>query len=803
MSKNLPLWYHSSNTAFRDKKMIISNNAIRQMLPAPSRFVMTAIASTVAMASMSAYANQTLTAMSVAKTTEMTTQLRLDFDDTPSTPQAYQLDNPARLVLDFPEVNNGLPSRYNQVNQGAINDVTSLNNDSTTRLIVDLADTGEKEFMTLVKGNSLLVNISDVNQAGTSQAYAMDAIAATSLPTTTQSGYVQTSYNAASAVSSDPVIQVKQTTTATPQDNMVVRVNPLLNPAYATTSQSYNYAGLNNVTYTGSSNGGGVVNIGLVNESIPIDIQRQGNKIVMRMTGATVPSNLVRQHIVSGGLISSVNARNSGKNGIVTIAMQNDFEYQAYQSGNQVTITVKPPELLHNPTIEEKQYTGEPISVDFQNVEIRSVLHLLSQFTEMNIVASDNVAGNITLNLINVPWDQALDLILKSKNLDMRSNGNVILVAPANELAEQEAKELEAQQKVEDFLPLRTEYIRLNYANAADLMTLISQGRNSGSSTNVNNDRDTGTLLSNRGTVTVDTRTNTLIIKDTSDSIENIRALISKIDIPVRQVMIEARIVSATDNFSKEMGVKWGILSNGAATNRNLLVGGSDQTLADLKDFTIESSTVNGQQQSYPSYSITRPDNLNVDLGVSNPAGRIAFGLLSMSDLMIDLELSAMQADGRGEVISTPKILTMDKQTAKVSSGTKIPYQGESEGGGTTTQFEEAVLSLEVTPNITPEGKISLKLDIENGRPNPVSDGTILIDTDTLSTNVIIDDGQTIVLGGIFRNQIFNSTEKVPFLGDMPYVGRLFKKDMRRNDKQELLIFVTPKLINDGMSRFN
>lgn len=276
------------------------------------------------------------------------------------------------------------------------------------------------------------------------------------------------------------------------------------------------------------------------------------------------------------------------------------------------------------------------------------------------------------LRLINVPWDQALDIILKSKNLGKRENGNVILVAPSTELAEQEAREFEAQQAVESYAPLRTEYIRLSYAKAADVLTLISQGSgstgSSGSSSNTGNANsvDNNTLLSNRGTVTVDERTNTLIIKDVAESIENIHKLIGKIDIPVRQVMIEARIVSATDSFSKEIGVRWGILSNGAANNRNLLVGGSNQTLWDLKDFDVETTTVNGQTVSYPKYDISRPDNLNVDLGVANPAGRIAFGLLSMSDVMLDLELSALQADNRGEVISTPKILTADKQTAVV-----------------------------------------------------------------------------------------------------------------------------------------
>ncbi len=786
--------------------MTIRYKDMSQTRLTPSHFLRTTLASTIALISINVYANPSLTAMSVVQPSEQTTQLRLDFNETPTLPEAYQLDNPARLVLDFADVVNALPNRYNEVNQGAIKKVTTLNNDSTTRLIIGLSDTSNKAFTTIAEGNSLLVNVIDSSTPATNvtalaapapayeppavkaEVYAMDSALDVVDP-------VQMAIPQPAVAQPDIVPQARQ---AEPKQTMVVKVNPLLNPAYsAQAGQSNQYAGLNDIKYTGSADGGGNISINLVNESIPVDIQRQGNKIIVRMTSATIPPNLVRQHNVSGGLVSSVTARNDGKNGTVTIAMAEDFEYQAYQAGNQVSITVKKPELLREPTLEEKQYSGEPISVDFQNVELRSVLHLLSQFTKMNIVASDSVSGSITLNLINVPWDQALDIILKSKNLGMRANGNVILVAPATELAEQEARELEAQQKVDTFLPLRTEYIHLSYAIATDVLTLISQGRNAGN--NNDNRNDAGSLLSDRGTVTIDARTNTLIVKDTSQSIENIRALIAEIDVPVRQVMIEARIVSATDSFSKELGVKWGILTDGAATNRNLLVGGSDQTLADLKDFSVQTTTVNGKTVSYPSYSISRPDNLNVDLGVANAAGRIAFGLLNMSDLMIDLELSAMQADGRGEVISSPKILTMDKQTAKVSSGTQIPYQEAAASGATSTSFVEAALSLEATPNITPDGRIGLKLNISNGTPQVIN-GATAISQETLSTNVLVEDGQTIVLGGIFRNQTSNSVTKVPFLGDLPYVGKLFRKDSRLNDKQELLIFVTPKLVRTGTS---
>ena len=787
----------------RNNKVMTMNNRVS------STFAISALAMSMVAVSSSAHAEQRINNVSVVQTAPAVTQMRLGFAGKPVLPAAYQLDNPSRLVLDFEKVQNGLASRFNEYNVGMINDVTTLNSDNTTRLIVGLKQAGN--YTTAIEGNDLLLTISDpsrpvVNQVVTNDPV-QDVLNGNAGITTTA---VVTPIVETSSVAAAPIRTTATSSTVNktqvPADTMVVRVNPLLSPQLAASqvSKQYSYDGLTAVNFTAGNDGGGNVSIALANEAIPVDVQRQGNKLVVRLTGSTVPRNLLRRLNVNSGLVDSIDTKNQGQNGVITINVKEDYEYQAYQSGNQLNINIRKPELLREPTLEEKVYSGEALSMEFQDVEIRSVLDILAQFTDMNIVASDSVAGNITLRLINVPWDQALDIILKSKNLGKRENGNVILVAPSTELAEQEARELEAQQAVESYAPLRTEYIRLSYAKAADVLTLISQGSGSsgGSGTGNTNSTDNNTLLSNRGTVTVDERTNTLIIKDVAESIENIHKLIGKIDIPVRQVMIEARIVSATDSFSKEIGVRWGILSNGAANNRNLLVGGSNQTLWDLKDFDVETTTVNGQTVSYPKYDISRPDNLNVDLGVANPAGSIAFGLLSMSDVMLDLELSALQADNRGEVISTPKILTADKQTAKVSSGTQIPYQEASASGATTTSFKEAALSLEATPNITPDGKIGLQLVITNGTPSIINN-QVAIAEDSISTNVIVEDGQTIVLGGVFKNRSSNGVDKVPFLGDLPYIGRAFRRDVRNNSKEELLIFVTPKLINDGISRLN
>lgn len=781
--------------------MTVRHNKVTTMSNRVSAtFATSMLAVGIAAISTSAYADSRINNISVVQTAPAVTQLRLNFEGAPVLPAAYQLENPSRLVLDFEQVQNGLASRFNAYNIGLVDEVTTLNNDSTTRLIVGLKQSGN--YTTAVDGNDLLLTLSDPSRPMTAASTTGERAPVVAAPITTPivTPIVESrSEPVAPIVSRAPVIDNSA------PETMVVRVNPLLDPKLAASqvSKQYSYDGLSALNFSAGSDGGGNISIALANEAIPVDVQRQGNKLVVRLTGSTVPRNLLRRLNVNSGLVASVDTKNQGQNGVITINMNADYEYQAYQSGNQLNISINKPELLREPTLEEKVYTGEALSMEFQDVEIRSVLDILAQFTDMNVVASDSVNGNITLRLINVPWDQALDIILKSKNLGKRENGNVILVAPATELAEQEARELEAQQAVEAYAPLRTEYIRLSYAKVQAVSTLISQGSGGSGGTSSRAGIDANnSLLSSRGTVTVDERTNTLIVKDVAESIENIHRLISKIDIPVRQVMIEARIVSASDSFSKEIGVRWGILSNGAANNRNLLVGGSNQTLWDLKEFDVETTTVNGQTVSYPSYDISRPDNLNVDLGVANPAGSIAFGLLAMSDVMLDLELSALQADNRGEVISTPKILTADKQTAKVSSGTQIPYQEAAASGATSTSFKEAALSLEATPNITPDGKIGLQLNITNGTPTIINN-QVAISEDSISTNVIVEDGQTVVLGGIFKNRTNNGVDKVPFLGDLPYIGRAFRKDVRSNTKEELLIFVTPKLINDGISRLD
>lgn len=670
------------------------------------------------------------------------TEIRVMFNGLPPQPAAYQLEQPSRLILDFDKAQQTLKQNSVAVATKEASSVEVSSDAQRSRLTVNLADAGA--FTTRVEGNTFILKINSK--------------------------------------------------TAT--------------PVAAVTAQR-SAQGVSNIGFQRGGEGEGQVVIDLLGSNTPVDVQQQGSKIVVRTLGNKIPAHLARRLNVNDFAtpVSTIDAHNDGSNGVITIQSAGSYEYMAYQAEDKLTISLKRP-VDKNPFKPRaaQSYTGKKISLDFQDIEVRRVLQLLADFTGINMVASDTVQGNITLRLKDVPWDQALDIILKSKNLDKRRNGNVIWIAPVSELIKAEEEEAKAIAQSVKLAPLQTEYIQLNYAKAADIEKLITEGKNasrSGSS-NTGSGADplgdsVGSLLSPRGTVSVDPRTNTLIINDTSAKIDQIRQMIDLLDVSVKQVMIEARIVRATTDFTKEMGVKWGILSQGITNNNHLLVGGSDTTLWNLREPEKDSDTGGWK------YEIERPQNLNVDLGVTSAgASRIAFGLISLSDFMLDLELSALQADGYGEVISTPKILTADKQNAKVASGTQIPYQS-SEGGVnpvSTTEFIDATLSLDVTPSITPDGKVQMQLNITSDSPGaPTPTGQLTINKNAVNTNVLVDNGETVVLGGIFEQQTANSQTKVPFLGDIPYIGRLFRKDIKSENKRELLIFVTPRIVNDSVSR--
>lgn len=705
------------------------NSQLRQFTMATVAIAITQIAT----------AQTTMTNIVPMKIPGQGTEIRVMFNGLPPQPQAYQLDNPSRLVLDFDNAKQNISQASIPVASEEASTVDVDADDQRSRLTVNLKNSGA--FTTRVEGNTFILKINNANQA------------------------------------------------------------PSL-PSYVSSTVDKQNQGIADIGFQRGNAGEGQVIVSLLGANTPVDVQQQGSKVVIRTLGNKIPTHLLRRLNVNDFAtpVSSVDAYNEDSNGVITIQSTGSYEYMAFQAENKLTVSLKRPaeNKLARPS-GSQSYTGKKISLDFQDIEVRRVLQLLADFTGINMVAADSVQGNITLRLKDVPWDQALDIILKTKNLDKRRNGSVIWIAPVTELIKAEEDEAKALAQSVKLAPIQTEYINLNYAKVADVLKLLEDSRNpKGAQANGTSNTDSlalESLLSSRGSAVADIRTNTLIINDTANNIDKVRKMVDLLDVSVKQVMVEARIVRATTDFTKEMGVKWGILSQGITKNNDLLVGGSDQTLWDLKTPDDEGK-----------YTITRPDNLNVDLGVTTAgASKIAFGLISLSDFMLDLELSALQSDGYGEVISTPKVMTADKQKAKVASGQQIPYQTVSTAGGTataTTSFKDALLSLDVTPSITPDGKVQMQLNItSDSRGGIAPNGEVILNKNEINTNVLVDNGETVVLGGIFEQENTTSQTKVPFLGDIPYLGRLFRKDAKTENKRELLIFVTPRIVNDSRTR--
>ena len=418
------------------------------------------------------------------------------------------------------------------------------------------------------------------------------------------------------------------------------------------------------------------------------------------------------------------------------------------------------------------------MSLNFQNIEVRAVLQLIADFTGLNLVASDTVAGNLTLRLKNVPWDQALDIILKSKGLAMRQAGNVIMVAPSEEIAAREKLELEAAKQITELAPLQTEFVQVNYAKATDIAAILKAEENS--------------LLTGRGSVTVDERTNTLLVRDTRDALENVRGLVAQLDVPVRQVLIESRIVVADNNFSKDLGVQFGLSRSDTLDNEDhfFSIGGKQA-----------GDTVFGNPAVTTAFSTDNQENFIVDLPLAGPSASLAFAIGKIGSSLLHLELQAMQAEGKGEVLSNPRVITSNQKEALIEQGTEIPFQEASSSGATTTAFKKAVLSLKVTPQITPDDRIIMDLAVNQDTIGQIFGGIPSIDTRQVNTQVLVDDGETVVLGGIYEQTKREDVEKVPFFGDLPYIGRVFRQDSSQNNRSELLIFVTPKIVKESLSR--
>ncbi|TMO46392.1 type IV pilus secretin PilQ [Pseudoalteromonas ruthenica] len=499
-----------------------------------------------------------------------------------------------------------------------------------------------------------------------------------------------------------------------------------------------------------------------------IDVREQAGKIVVEFHNTDIIDDLLYQLDVMdfGTVVSMIETFKDGSNSRIVIDTTDAFDYNYQQLDNIFTITVEKDESKRSFLGNGKEYQGRPMSLNFQDISIRAVLQIIADYNGFNLVVSDSVAGNITLRLDGVPWDQALDIVLRVKGLDKRMDGSILMVAPTEELAAREAKELKAKQQVEDLEPLYSEYIQLNYAKAQTFADLLKT--------------DVNSIISQRGSVSVDERTNTLLIKDTAKSIENVRRMIENLDVPVKQVVIESRMVTVRDNVQEDLGIRWGF---------------SDQQDSDGISGNLDGANAiaNGQRPSIG-------DRLNVNLPVANPAGSIGMHVAKLADgTLIDLELTALEQENKGEIIASPRITTANQKKARIEQGTEIPYVQAASSGATTVTFKKAVLSLEVTPHITPDNKVILDLAItQDTRGDTVDTPTgpaTAIDTQRIETQVLVENGQTVVLGGIYQQQIINSARKVPLLGDIPYLGYLFRSTSERNEKKELLIFVTPKIM--------
>ncbi len=659
-------------------------------------------------------------------------EVRLDFDGPPPAElQSYTIEKPARIAIDFPDTASRLDRKRFSLPYGNATEVLVLEASERTRLVLNLVKLVPYE--TRVDGNSLFLT---VGQDSEGQYYKR---------------------------SSDPN-----------------RVKSAVEDVMEVVSR------IEDLQFQRGPDGEGRLMLELSDPSVDVNVFSERGDVKVEFIDTDVPERLMRNYDVTDFAtpVVSVDVGTTERGATLTLKTTGDFDYLAYQADEQYVVAVKP---LTEAEVEERRsefaYVGERISLNFQDIEVRAVLQLIADFTELNLVASDTVSGRITLRLKNVPWDQALELVLKTKGLDKRQVGNVLLVAPAAEIAERERQEIEANKQIAELAPLRSEFIRIRYAKASEIVQLFQAGSEEG-----------GSLISSRGSVIVDPRTNSLIITETSSKLAEIRDLIDKVDIPIRQVMIESRIVIAQSDLEKELGIQWGggYLDPDADGNILSITGDSANAV------NLNNSVINGTQPT-----LSYPGALLVDLGVGNATSGFAVGFTS-EDLFLTAELNALESAGKGEVVSQPKVITGDKQQANIKSGTEIPFQQAAASGATAVQFKEAVLSLDVTPNITPDDRILLDLVITQdsvGDLVPSGQGGLIpaIDTTELTTQVLVGNGETVVLGGVFRTELVETVNKVPFFGDIPYVGALFRNEARQTTKTETLIFITPRILADTL----
>jgi type IV pilus assembly protein PilQ len=664
----------------------------------------------------------------------------------PNPPAGFAINNPPRIALDFPDTANGLGKSSQEIGDPALRSVNVVQAGNRTRVVFNLNK--PQSFETQVEGNTVVVTLNET--------------AAVAAQTPTVSRFAE----------------------ARPGE-----------AAHA----------LRDIDFRRGRNGEGRIIVDLSDTTTGIDIRQQGKTLIVDFIKTSLPRNLERRLDVGDFAtpVMTIDTFEQAGNTRMVIEPKGLWEHSAYQTDNRFIVEVKPiqedPNRLTQGT--RAGYKGEKLSLNFQNVEVRAVLQVIADFTGLNIITSDTVTGSLTLRLKDIPWDQALDIIMQTKGLDMRKNGNVVLIAPREELAVKEKQQLESMQQINDLEPLQTEMFQLNYQKADAIKALIS-------------DKD-GKFLSKRGTAVVDARTNILFVQDTGGRLEEVRRLIRQIDVTVRQVVIESRIVIADDKFGRQLGVRFG-MQTGFTLNRRYAggIGGSLNTQPVVSTSGGTTTTRETRTQTpfelasgLASAGYSDAPQLNVNLPVVNPAGQLALTLINLgSGNLINLELSALEADSRGKVVSSPRVVTADNQKASIEQGTEIPYVTPGTGNSpATVQFKKAVLRLDVTPQITPDNRIIMTVEIRKdsvGQFVPVQGGGFVpsIDTKNVITQIAVNNGDTAVIAGIYEETLNNDVTKIPFLGDLPYLGYLFKTTNKNIEKTELLIFLTPRIVKESVT---
>lgn len=663
-------------------------------------------------------------------------------------PSGFTIESPPRVALDFPNVANAMQSNRQTIDDEVVRSVNFVQTGGKTRAVMNLNK--PQQSKTEIEGNVVVVYLTG---------------------------------------------EIQDETTATMQQVQ----------HFAESKAGDVHHALRDIDFRRGANGEGLVVVDLSDSSTGIDIRQQGKQLIVDFLKTDLPHNLVRRLDVAdfGTPVVLIDTFSQGDRTRMVIEPRGIWEHSAYQTDTRFTLEVK--QIIEDPNKltqgSRKGYKGDKLSLNFQNVEVRAVLQVIADFTSLNIITSDTVQGNLTLRLKDVPWDQALDIIMQTKGLDMRKNDSVVLIAPRDELALQEKQRFEAQQQLSDLEPLQTEMFQLNYQKADNIQKLLSDSNQK--------------FLSKRGSAVVDARTNILFVQDTAARLEEVRQLIQKVDIAVRQVLIEARIVIASDGFSRKLGVRFGTQAGFTFGNYAMGTTGSlvTEPTVEVDDNRVERETRTSTPweiaagsilygAGYPGYSTE--ESLNVNLPVANPAGTLAMTLINLgSGNLINLELSALEADHRGKVVSSPRVITADNQKAVIEQGTEVPYvtPGSSDSPA-TVEFKKAVLKLDVTPQITPDNRIIMNVEIRKdsvGQRVQLGGGFEVpsIDTKNVTTQIAVNNGDTAVIGGIFEEEILNDVDKVPLLGDIPVLGYLFKTTGRESRKTELLVFLTPRIVKD------